>query len=165
VSCPHWILCERTTRWAAALYTALARAQSPASPPHLSEARSLTELASRLADRTASLVLVEVSRANLGEVLSFLADSTSRHSEARFAALLTSDFSHHATDQEDATAALFEAGACEVANSPRRLQGILALGQRQVELTAARAAPAANLPLEAAALAQLPWQDDGGPIG
>lgn len=169
MSGPEWILCERTNRWASALRTALSRERSSQDGmPRLYEVRSLRDLSARLAARPDSLVLIEVDRATVGAVLAWLADAQRRYSDARFAALFDSELarppSTRATpprnNRQDALDAVIEAGACDVALSPRHLRGILALGRRHANRLAARPTMPDDRSITAWAWASLPWQDE-----
>jgi hypothetical protein len=153
----HWIICERTCRFASALRVAVDRTKVDP-PPRLIEVRSLSELAERLTARPGSLVLVEVAAANLADVLTFIADRTARDPDALFAALLDRDSFSADAARHDAIDALLEAGACEIASSPRNLLGILAVARRHAALNSKRLSQTLDLPIDAWAWSLLPWQ-------
>jgi hypothetical protein len=156
MNCPRWIVCERTRRWASALLVAVERANVDP-PPRLIEVRTLNELPARLAAHPDSLVLVEVTATNLADVLPFIAERTARDPDAIFAAMLDRDSFSDAA-RRDAIAALFEAGACECASSPRHLVDVLALARKHAALAASHLPQAADMPIDAWAWSLLPWQ-------
>src|SRR5688572_23269876 len=85
----QWIVCERTSRWAAGLRTTAAlHTTNEKSAPRLIEVRSLSELAARLDEQPISLVLIEVHHGNIANVLAWLVDAQDRYPSARFIALL-----------------------------------------------------------------------------
>jgi hypothetical protein len=141
--------------------------------PRLYETRSLRDLAARLAMSTHSLVLMEVRRANLSAAVAWLAAAQPQFGSARFAALLSNEWTvppsdrraPWGNDRQIALDAIVEAGACEVALSPRRLDGILALGLRHAKWAAARAKPPQDRPITAWAWAALPWQGEARQVG
>ena len=173
----EWVVCERSNHWAAALRTALSRqARTPAATFSLDEVRSLGELTARISERPYSLALVEVAPANFDEVLSWLADAMrwSRHNRA--VALLDSTFAYGAEPNRDANCsrqdvadALHEAGAVEIARSPRHLQQVLLLGLRYASTNTVdivhRAGVAGDAFIEEWAWSLLPWQDAQRPLG
>jgi hypothetical protein len=160
----EWILCERTSRWAAAFRRALARENWPA--VRIVELRNLRELTEQLEMRPNALILLEVNRANLAAALAFFADASSRHEPRVTAALLAGDLASPGSDlpnerrrRGDVIDALLEAGANTVTTSPRQLGDVLNLAQRHQKLLAGHDWAAANLPLETWAWSLLPWQD------
>jgi hypothetical protein len=88
--------------------------------------------------RPASLALMEVRARNLGSVLLWLADARHWFPQASFIALIDRTLCVPANRQRNASFgntefvvdSLLEAGATEVANSPRHLQHIFALAAR-----------------------------------
>jgi hypothetical protein len=164
----EWILCELTTRWAAALRTHFRRALFPTSPPRILEARRLRDVTERLSTRPACMVLLEVNRGNLSSVLTWLADATPRFPATRFAALLDRNLADTPQEREDTVAALFEAGVCEVAHSPRRFSPIVAVtahGCQYPETASSSGISPTNVPLREWAWSRLPWQADQRRIG
>jgi len=126
----EWIVCERSGRWAAALRLAIARQRtSPIGKQPLHEVRSLQELAARLAERPRAVALVEVRRTNLAETLAWLAEAGPTYPKARFVVLVDREESDGEVGS-GMTGVLLAAGAVGVADSPRRLQHVLAVGQR-----------------------------------
>jgi hypothetical protein len=143
------IVCERTSRWASALRIELASVNLP---HRLRELRHLAELDAELDERPTALVAVEVRRGNFVELLAWLAAARARHGRARFTALLDHSFADHQGEVGDA---LVEAGIQAIATSPRRLEALVAFGERH--------AAAAQKTDESASLvsqvwASLPWQ-------
>jgi hypothetical protein len=166
---PDWIVCERTGRWAAALRTTGTRqATDRKSTFRIVEVRRLSELSARFDERATSLALVEVHGNNLSDVLTWLADARGRYGQARFVALLdypqgTERENRRLADRarrRDIVAALMEAGAVDVADSPRYLQSVMAIAQRHLDRTAADSRfSAVDQPLVEWARSLLPWQD------
>jgi hypothetical protein len=176
-----WIVCERTGRWAAALRTSLAgqynwaslavdeRARSTptiSSDRRVYEVRSLAELTSRLQERPAAVALVETHAANLTRVLHWLSDARDRHADARFIALLDSSLvtgerapERGPVECNEVTDALLEAGAAEVAESPRYLQNALALARQHWAPSHDVPPFSTPQPLVEWARSLLPWQD------
>jgi hypothetical protein len=161
---PHWIICERSSRWAAALRTALERQSTrDAATTPLDEVRNLADLSARLDEFPSSLVLVEVTLKNFDATLAWLAETIRRNPQVKAAVLLDHDF---CGNQAEAAAALREAGAAEVVLSPRQLQPVLSLGQHFASKTRAAAhSLAANQSIEKWAWSLLPWQDARRPVG
>lgn len=172
---PKLILCERSNRWAAALRIALERGHLPKiDSSRLVEVRSLEEIKSSLADYPASMVLIEVSTANLDAVLRWLANTQRDRPGLTCAALLdcppgNEPPSRHAaiSRRAEISAALRQAGAADITDSPRRLPSILSLYAR---LAAAYVhEPLRQLghdeSLEDWALSLLPWQATRPPVG
>jgi hypothetical protein len=165
-----WIICERTGRWAAALRAGAARRLSlKGQATRIYEVRSLDELAERLIAKPQILALLEVHAANLGKLLQWLAQNSPRFPRARFVALLdrmltaTSecDSGQPSGEAEAVVAALLEAGAAEIAVSPRRLQHIFALADTHALSVRSSSRPLTE-PHSIAdwARSQLPWQTD-----
>jgi hypothetical protein len=123
----QWIVCERTSRWAAALRVGLARRSSERRIPLLNaqiyEVRSLSDLEAAMNEHAHSLGLVEVRNDNLGSVLELIAKGWRRG--ARLIVLLDADAK--ATLSVDA---LTEAGALAVVESPRHIDTALRLADR-----------------------------------
>jgi hypothetical protein len=161
---PHWIVCERSNRWAAAVRIALAR-QSPrdAVPQSLDEVRNLADLTTRLHEFPTSLVLLEVTLKNFDATLAWLSETTRRSSHMRAAALLDHGFSDN---RVEVATALREAGAAEVVLSPRQMQPVLSLGHHFASKTRDAALPlTADQSIEKWAWGLLPWQDTRRPLG
>jgi hypothetical protein len=165
----EWIVCERTSRWAAGIRTTVARhATNGQFTTRVFEVRKLSELAARLGEKPASLALVEVHEGNLANVLAWLTEAQHTYPHARSIALFDNlppahDDSWpvaHAGKRDDVVSALLEAGAVDVADSPRHLHSFLAIAERHRALVATnKAAYAENLPLLEWARSLLPWQD------
>jgi hypothetical protein len=143
------IVCERTSRWASALRMELALGNLP---HRLRELRHLAELDAELVERPTALVAVEVRRGSFVELLAWLSAARARHGKARFAALLDHTLADH---QDEVGAALVEAGVQAIATSPRRLEGLVAFGERH---TAAAQKTDENASLVSQVWASLPWQ-------
>jgi hypothetical protein len=91
--------------------------------PRLYEVRTLGELSTSLDEDRRDLALIEVGPGDLTEVLQLL---VRRRPQLEFVALL-----NHSDDQSPAIAdLLWEMGAREVVESPRRLGGLLCLQNR-----------------------------------
>jgi len=169
-----WIVCEHSGRWAAALRVTFSRQTTPSAiAPKLYEVRSLVELAARLEERPTSIGLLEVRSGNVGEVLEWLLNAKRTFPRACFAALLDSSLTRRqpiaptlADDRQLVIDALWEAGATEVAESPRYLHGILEVGRRHSERCSEFAsAYAESQPIADWAWAALPWQDPQSRLG
>ena len=145
----EWIVCERTSRWASAMRLELA---AEGSPIRLRETRSLSELTANLLEDSTGLSAVEVHRGNFADVLAWLTSARRRCDRGRLVALLDRSLASHATAARDA---LVEAGAEAIANSPRRLSTILAVGARHGQLALETDE---NVPYLAQVWASLPWQ-------
>jgi hypothetical protein len=166
----EWIICERTGRWAAAMRVTAARhAWMPGRAPRMYEVRSLEELADRLTARPVSLGLLEGHAANLGNVLRWLTDNSRRFPRAQFVALLDPTLGVRASsggkllhvDPHEVVDALFEAGAAEIAVSPRYLQHIFALADKHAAIVAGRERHSGHSESIAEwAWSLLPWQSD-----
>jgi hypothetical protein len=164
------LVCERTGRWAAALRVGVARQiRNSSREAQIYEARSLDELAERLATRTHSLALLEVHLSTLGKLLPWLADHSRRLPRIRFVALLDDALGIAANREikqlsgpsQDVVAALLEAGAADFAHSPRRLQHVFALAERHAAIVAdANRQPKPAQSIADWAWSQLPWQTD-----
>jgi hypothetical protein len=159
VNAGDWILLERSNGWAAALRTAFLRESPDLPQPRIYEVRRLDDLSTRLNARPASLVLIEVARANVSAMLEWLAITAPRFPAARFAALLDGEFAEKRLDRQDALDALIEAGICEFAVSPRQIRDILALGRLHAEIAVSQRANAESPSLQDWAWASLPWQE------
>jgi hypothetical protein len=165
----NWIICERTSTWAAALRTSVARAGKAADRVTIHETRRLNELTAQLRETYADLALVEVTSENLDTVLIWLADHQIRPSAAPVAILLDYAFTNalrppQLGDHEMCRAvvdALREAGAVDVALSPRELDPVVKLGMRCLakKSPAGLPRPGDNESIEQWAFHQLPWQD------
>ena len=165
----EWIVCERTSRWASGIRTTVARhATNRQFTTRVFEVRTLGELAARLGEKPTSLALVEVHEGNLANVLAWLTEAQGIYPHARFIALLDNLLPAHdeswpvtqAGKRHDVVSALLEAGAVDVADSPRHLHSFLAIAERHRAIVATNTAPSAeNLPLLEWARSLLPWQD------
>jgi hypothetical protein len=137
---PNWIICERSTRWAAALRMALShQSGSPTGLTKLHEVRGLGELTDQLKLHAGSVVLIEVTPENLEATLTWLAATTSQ--ATRLAAIALLDYrrtDNHVprwlgVDRQGSpsyrrdivAAALREAGAMDVIDSLREIRPFL----------------------------------------
>src|SRR5262245_7272051 len=115
-----WVVCEQSARWAAALRLAIARRSNSQRTPRLHEVRGLEELVSFLNEHSSELALVEVGRANLAEVMEFLADEHTPQTGRKVVLLdhdlCTSDAAvrSDATKRQVVIDALWEAGAADI---------------------------------------------------
>jgi hypothetical protein len=174
----QWVVYERGNRWATALRIAVARvplpvpardreraratADDPVSTPlpRMREVRSLAELTQQLDTQPHCFAMLEVHRANVGQVLAWLAVASRRYPRGRFAGLLDASLASPAASCQDVVDALVEAGATDVAVSPRRLQRVLALAkQHWNDIRLQMSSDAAGLTLHEWAWSRLPWQD------
>jgi len=145
----EWLVCERTSRWASALRMSFSASNMPI---RLREIRHLGELEPELAERPTCLAAIEFDRANFADALRRLPIIRQKFSRVRCVALLDRSLAEDFADVRDV---VVEAGAAAVAASPRRLDAILALGERHA---ATAETPAENMPLVAQVWASLPWQ-------
>jgi hypothetical protein len=166
----NWITCERTGRWAAALRVGAAR-HGPISgrQPGICEVRSQQELIERLEMRPQSLAFLEILPSNLGKLLPWLADNSRKFPRANFIALLDGTFGVAASPHSNRLQAVthdiadvfLEAGAAEIADSPRRLQHIFALAERHAAIVGGSQSQADRAQSIADwAWSQLPWHAD-----
>ncbi len=126
--------------------------------PRLHEVRSLAELMADLREPGNGLGLVEVDRANLAEVLELLGDRR-HHFSCRLVALLDQTMAETA-GKAQIIDALWQAGAAEVVESPRRLLGLLQLHNRLADEDGkVFSRPAVGQSLADWAWSKLPWQD------
>jgi hypothetical protein len=134
------IVCERTGRWAALFRRALARQRMP-----IAETRSLAECGRQLAASSASVAAVEVSAANLENVIKLLPAWAREFPAARFVTVADGELAA-------LEPLLREAGALDVlylgSDVPRAAQ--LAIRRRAL-------APAEQLPWRQAIASRLPW--------
>jgi hypothetical protein len=185
----EWIVCERAPRWAPALRTALSNLQlnntmdcsptrkqgsvgatshkslacasgsdqlfAPARQVSLYEVRNLTELTARTEQQSNSVVFVEVIATNLDATLAWLAATRHDGNACRIVAVLDQSI-----DWPEVTGALREAGAMDVANSPRRLQNAIRLGLLHTAAMqhAGSTRPRNGQTFEEWARSLLPWQ-------
>jgi hypothetical protein len=168
MNCGNWIVCEQSNRWAAALRLLLDdQARADGSRYQLREVRTLTELAASLSERLACLACIEVRRANLSDVLAWLAMAPKDFGDARFVALL--DYSlqpdpwaaaeSRLNEPGDVMDALREAGAAMVITSPRRLGSLVEMGRGPAgHRRLLSAAKDAEMTLAAKVWTSLPWQ-------
>jgi hypothetical protein len=146
----EWIVCERTSRWAAALRLELSHRNLPS---RIRETRTLAELDSELAARPNCLAAVEVHRGNFADALAWLSSVRSRYCATLCASLVDRSL---VEDLDEVCDVLSEAGVQAIATSPRRLDEVLALGQRHER----KLGEIDNdLPLTAQVWASLPWQE------
>jgi hypothetical protein len=162
VAAQKWVVCEESGRWVAALRIAFARWSKVQPTPRLYEVRTLGELSTHLDEHGCDLMLIEVGRKNLADVLQLVLRG--ERPLARFVALLEdADRQRHrvvATAGEPVADLLWEAGATEVVESPRQLRGLLGLHSR---LAAARGRVIGGADASQSfadwAWSTLPWQD------
>jgi len=145
----EWVVCERTSRWASALRMSLA---ASGMPYRLREIRHLAELERELAERPACLAAIEFDRKNFAAAVALLPMIRKSFPGVRSVALLDRSLSSDFAAVRDA---VVEGGVAAVAASPRRLDAILALGQRHA---AAAQTKDNTIPLVARIWATLPWQ-------
>jgi hypothetical protein len=165
----NWVVCEGGTRWAAALRVAAARLATATWPtPRLCEARSLAELSECFDNQPHSYGLVEVHPANLGSVLAWLSGAVRRYPHGCFAALLDNSLVRarerealsNGADRQELVLSLLEAGVIDVADSPRHLHHILALGLRHLTCIGELAESVSGRPsLVQWAHSLVPWQE------
>ena len=143
------IVCERTSRWAAALRMALAAAGEPC---QLRETRRLPELDTELSERPVSIAAIEVHRDNLANVLDWLPKARQRLARTRYVALADRSL---AADWDAVADALTEAGVDALSSSPRRLEAVLDLARLQAKMPVI---VDESEPLTTRVWASLPWQ-------
>jgi hypothetical protein len=159
---PVWIICERSTRWAAALRMSLMLdSRLNGNSMRIHEVRSLPELTECLTNQPTSVVLIEVSPNNLEATLAWLAATTGREKHVTAVALLDFDGADVMAD------ALREAGAMEVLQSPRQIRPVVTLGELHARRCQASAygCPRSEPSIESWAWSLLPWQDAKRPVG
>lgn len=145
------IVCEKTSRWATALRSALA-SELAGQPPPIAETRSLSQAEAALCASPASLVAFEITAANLAAALDFLDRARRQFSSAQFVALLPAD-------KTAAAPLLREAGAIDVATSVFEANRVARLTRRHFAL-----APTAPQQTISALLTQrLPWSAYASP--
>lgn len=169
LSC-DWIICERTNRWAAALRLALDR-QGAMGGAHyrLRETRHLDDGLLALVQSPDSLVAVEVHRQNLHDTLTWLALAERRFPRSRCIALVDRSLafgdaaggrSRRSDSRSDLCNALREAGATEIAHSPRDLAVTMELARRHFAVVSRwRESDAANRSHVEQVWSALPWQE------
>lgn len=178
MSAARWLICERSTRWAAALRILLEPHRSPARRGGISlnEVRTLQECTPRIREAAIALVFIEVTPTNVAHVLSWLADVSCSQPRRQYIALV--DYQFEAFDTTTAgqrasfatsetVAALREAGAADVVFSPRQLKSILPVAKpvQQNATTPEFARAELGQSVEAWAWSLLPWQEAGRPVG
>lgn len=152
-----WIVCERTSRWAAALRLALERDGAKSGPHHrIRETRRLSELTAEVLERPACIAAIETHHDNFADVLEWLSTADLRFPAARSVVLV--DRSIGLSERHETRIALREAGALEVVESPRQLGSLIELGRRPAPTSKNVAAIAENSPLVERIWASLPWQ-------
>lgn len=160
-----WIICERTSRWAAAMRVSLDR-DFVAGGAHVYEVRNLRDLSARLAARPDALVAIEVDRANLAEVLFWLAGAAQRFPCARYVAMIDWPLAEdrqaglRSDEAREVEQALVEAGAMLVERSPRQCSTLVALACRHAAVRSAERVVGAHDDLSPVdeVWASLPWQ-------
>jgi hypothetical protein len=153
-----WILCEHSTRWVAALRTALRCQPLAMRMQRIYEVRHLRDLSAEIASRPDGYFMIEVDSAKLPDILELLAAAIPRHPRAQFAALLSADFAESTADRKLAFEALFESGVDAIAVSPRQIEDVLSVGRRHGELLAANVPQNRQVSLQEWAWELLPWQ-------
>ena len=150
-----WIFCERGGRWTPAMRLILENDRT--ARHRVREVRHLGELAAEVATRPASIVAIEVPPGNFAESLDWLAQAARDYPRAGCVVLCDREI-----QSPSVAVALREAGALEIASSPRRLRSLVELGLCHAEAVADRVTLAAGsdtLSLTAPAWASPPWQD------
>lgn len=143
-----FILCERTSRWAAAFRREMRKSALLRHPPALlilQEVRSLQQCQAELEASPFSIVAVEVLPQNIVVVARSLSDWSLRFPHARFVALAARGLEGHEL-------LLRESGALEVVYSPRKLLPLVRLIGRHLTR-----APKTEQTLEEAIWGGLPW--------
>jgi hypothetical protein len=140
MSSARLILCEKTSRWAAAFRAAPSGGELP-----LVECRSLSQCSDALRQSPASAVAVEVSAANAAAMLDWLLQMRREHPRA--AAIVLLDAALAASEP-----VWREAGAVGVLHSTRQVPAASRLVRRHLAL-----APAQDLGLREAVARRLPW--------
>jgi hypothetical protein len=115
-----------------------------------------------------SLVCIEAYRSNFAAVLDWLYETARRQPEAQLAVLLDYSLCRRADcdpasqtgQRDDLVAALREAGASEIATSPRRLESVLALALNTMTASRKWARRPRGDSLVEWAWASLPWQSE-----
>jgi hypothetical protein len=131
--------------------------------------RSQQELLERLEPQPQSLAFLEIHPSNLGKLLPWLADNSRRFPRSNFIALLDGSFgvaksplsNRFPADTHDIADVLLEAGAAEIADSPRRLQHIFVLAARHAAIVGGSQSRAAcEQSIADWGWSQLPWHAD-----
>jgi hypothetical protein len=164
----NWIVCEGSQRWSSALRLRLGKRDPVGKRLHrLVEVRGLAEITPWLSEQPTSLVCIEVDQANFADVLAWLPAARCDFDHARLIAL--ADYSLQPSPWEthrearvswqDADAALREAGAAMVVQSPRDLGPLENFGRRHAaSVSSMQLANDPHVPLTAKMWASLPWQ-------
>lgn len=139
------IVCERTGRWAVALRQARSKLDAQSSSRSVRECRTFADCERMLRDWPASLVAVEATAPHLGRVLLWIAGLERAFPLARAVVLAERGL-------EDYEGAFREAGALHVVYSPRQLDPVDTLAERQIA-----GAPERELSLTEQVEARLPW--------
>jgi hypothetical protein len=160
----EWIVCESTSRWAAALRLELeCDPRFRPSGVRLYETRQLADLTQRLTERPNGFATIEVREKNLGEVLGWLSRATGQFGRVRYVALLDRSLE---SAERDIVVALYEAGALQVTRSPRQLRSVVDLFWRHAALSdKAAGSLTAQLPWKERVWQSLPWQAAGSRVG
>lgn len=163
-----WLICGTTGRWAASLRLALVRKLALDAhtqlPRHIREVYSVCACDSALQEHCDAIVLVEIRSENLAEALHLIATCLDRKTPA-FALLGESlhqqNLTRHVSrnDREAIIAAIGEAGALDVLDTPRQIARVLEVVARGIAARPAIAAAADLATLAEFAQAALPWQD------
>ncbi|MGO8748928.1 MAG: hypothetical protein ACLQNE_23435 [Thermoguttaceae bacterium] len=140
MSSAKWITCERHGRWAAAL-----RRDPAATGVRIHETRSLDECWEMLAGSPASLIVVELTRANRDGLLHRLAGLERDYPLARVAVVAERSLASW-------EGLIREAGAAWFCASPRDLRSLASIARRHID-----AAPAPPRTFTEQVWADLPW--------
>lgn len=153
----HWIVCERERRWSPALRVAAERCASPGLRHRIHEVRSLREATLELTRRPTSIAAIEAHSSNFADVLAWIAEVECEFPATRCIALCDGSL-----DSPDAAKALREAGALEIAHTPRQSSAIVEFGVRHASIVAQFVGEHDShdtLSITTRVWAALPWQD------
>jgi hypothetical protein len=165
-----WIILEKSGRWAAALRMALARHPETRGahtlPKRIYEVRSLVELNAAIREQRPLLVLAEVRLDNLAAILELLAHA--RQPNVPIVALIDDSLATSSRTERCempsalvAAAALREAGALSVLETPRQISSLFDFVERQMaRRESVFSSTTGHKSLTDWAWAALPWQDD-----
>jgi hypothetical protein len=134
----HYIICEQSGRWAAALRVLLERerraqrtslARSHGTRMRIHELRTFDEFRLALAANRPAIGLIEVSAANLADVLERFAAESRRN--VRYIILVDTDLGPQSQAERQAIAdAVLEVGALAALDSPRQIRTVLEIAER-----------------------------------
>ena len=163
----RWIVCESSSRWTSALRVTLARhGVDERVRERVHEVRTLEELSTRVDEDLLSLCLIEVNHNQVGNILRWIAGSRQLRRRLRVVALVDDELLSGSgaqgaeSERRDIVAALVEAGAATVVNSPRQLAPLVAMGRRYAAMVAKNStSDGRNQPFSEWAMSRLPWQE------